>query len=259
MTPGAAGAGGLVDLLPPGVACSQRTEDPTGVVLFDSEAAVVAGAVDRRRREFATVRLCAREALASIGFAPIAVLPGPRGAPQWPPGVVGSMTHCQGYRAAAVSFAQRLIGVGVDAEPDDALPASVRDVVLRPTEEAHLRGIADALGPDGLPHHWDRLVFSGKESVFKLWYPLTGRELGFQDVELRIEPRAGRFTARLLVPVPGGLARSWLGGRWTAMGGVLVSAVTCPRRPDLSTTVIQHGAALPKAAGRGFSEPQFKS
>ncbi|MGH3628882.1 MAG: hypothetical protein ACRDRL_15780, partial [Sciscionella sp.] len=27
--------------------------------------------------------------------------PPKRGAPAWPPGVVGSITHCAGYRAAA--------------------------------------------------------------------------------------------------------------------------------------------------------------
>ncbi|NDZ87966.1 4'-phosphopantetheinyl transferase, partial [Streptomyces sp. SID10115] len=69
-------------------------EDPADAVLFPAEEAVVANAVDKRRKEFTTVRHCARTALARIGVPAAPILPGHRGAPGWPDGVVGSMTHC---------------------------------------------------------------------------------------------------------------------------------------------------------------------
>ncbi|MFD3676463.1 hypothetical protein [Streptomyces sp. NPDC058613] len=40
--------------------------------------------------------------------------------PVWPSGIVGSMTHCTGYRAAAVARTGHLVALGVDAEPNGA-------------------------------------------------------------------------------------------------------------------------------------------
>ena len=42
-----------------------------------------------------------------LGLPPTAITRSDRGAPQWPPRVVGSITHCEGYRAAAVAQARR--------------------------------------------------------------------------------------------------------------------------------------------------------
>ncbi|WP_306332212.1 4'-phosphopantetheinyl transferase [Streptomyces sp. KL109B] len=72
------------------------------ITLSRQEEALIARAVPKRRNEFTTVRACAHDALAGLGLAPVPLLPDERGAPGWPPGVVGSMTHCPGYGAAAV-------------------------------------------------------------------------------------------------------------------------------------------------------------
>ncbi|WP_442812969.1 hypothetical protein OG930_28490 [Streptomyces sp. NBC_01799] len=48
--------------------------------------------------------------------------PSPFGAPVRPPGVVGSITHCTGYRAAAVALRARVLSVGIDAEPVHRCP-----------------------------------------------------------------------------------------------------------------------------------------
>ena len=92
-------------ILPAGVASAEVFADLPDAVLFPQEASALATAVEKRRREFATGRACARRALDDLGIAPSAILPGERGAPQWPPGIVGSITHCAGYRAAAVALA----------------------------------------------------------------------------------------------------------------------------------------------------------
>src|SRR5918992_849287 len=83
-------------------------------------------------------------------------------APRWPAGVVGSMTHCVGYRAAAVARSDELCGIGIDAEPHAALPGAVLDLVLRDEERERLRALADS-SPD---LHWDRVVFCAKEAVY---------------------------------------------------------------------------------------------
>ena len=91
------------ELLPPGVAWAERFDDDVAEELFPEEEAAIARAVPTRRREFATGRWCARRALHDLGLPPAPIIPGERGAPGWPPGVVGTITHCPGYRGAAVA------------------------------------------------------------------------------------------------------------------------------------------------------------
>lgn len=109
-------------LLPPGVASSEAFDDAAPAPLFPAEAALLAGRRERRRRQFATARACARRCLADLGHAPVPLLPGPGGAPAWPPGVVGSITHCDGYRAAVADHRTHTSALGIDAEPAGPLP-----------------------------------------------------------------------------------------------------------------------------------------
>jgi 4'-phosphopantetheinyl transferase EntD len=210
-------------ILPTGVACAEAFSDPPHTVLFPAEEALVARAVDKRRREFATGRDCARSALAALGVAPAPILAGDRGAPLWPPGFVGSITHCSGYRAAAVAAACDARAIGVDAEPDDALPDGVLSTVALPGERARLRDLA--LAAPGVS--WDRLLFCAKEATYKAWFPLTGRWLGFEDADITINPADGTFDARLLVEAPAdiGFALTGFSGRWLAASGLILTAI----------------------------------
>ena len=162
-------------ILPAEAATAEAFDDPPGLTLFPEEEAVIARAVGKRRREFTTTRACARTALARLGLPPVPIVPGPRGAPQWPVGVVGSMTHCAGYRACAVARDLDLLTIGLDAEPHGQLPEGVLDAVSRPEEREQLAALAATVPGT----HWDRMLFSAKESVYKAWFPLTQRWLGF--------------------------------------------------------------------------------
>ncbi|MGW2830073.1 4'-phosphopantetheinyl transferase family protein [Streptomyces sp. NPDC001286] len=199
--------------------------------LFPEEAEVVRRAVDKRRREFALVRTCARRAMEKLGVPPQPLLPGERGAPRWPAGLAGSMTHCDGYGAAAVVRATDLASIGIDAEPDQPLPDGVLDAVFLPGETARLRRLAE----ERPEVHWDRLLFSAKESVYKAWFPLTGRWLDFGEADIEVlvgpgRPRHGGFRAELLVPGPvvGGRRLGHFEGRWTVQRGLVATAVSVP-------------------------------
>ncbi|MFK4066906.1 4'-phosphopantetheinyl transferase [Streptomyces sp. NPDC029674] len=197
--------------------------DPADAVLFPEEAAVVANAVAKRRNEFTTVRHCARTALARIGVPPAPILPGHRGAPGWPDGVVGSMTHCAGYRAAVVARADEVTSLGIDAEPGEPLrDPDVLNLVADETERAALA----ALGSRHPATPWDRLLFSAKESVYKTWFPLTGRWLGFEEARVELDP-GGTFTARLLVegPVVEGVELKVFSGQWVVRDGIAATAI----------------------------------
>jgi 4'-phosphopantetheinyl transferase EntD len=214
-------------VLPPQVAAVESFGDISDAVLFPEERAAIARAVESRRREFATARACARTALTRLGQPAVAVLPGLRGAPQWPEGVVGSITHCAGYRAAAVALAQDVVSLGVDAAPDEALPDhGMLELIALDSERIRLGELA-ARTP-GIS--WDRLLFSAKESVYKTWFPLAQRWLGFESADVRIDAEQGTFSAQLLVPGPlvNGSPLSVLHGRWVADHGFLVTAIVLP-------------------------------
>jgi 4'-phosphopantetheinyl transferase EntD len=213
-------------ILPAEVNCAESFGgDPVGP-LFPEEETMVARAVDKRRREFATGRDCARRALSALGVPPAPLLPGYRGAPQWPDGIAGSITHCPGYCAAAVAWKTDLLAIGLDAEPSEDLPGGVLELISLPAERARLRDLAAAFpGP-----HWDRLLFCAKEAVYKAWFPLTGRWLGFEDADITVDPAGRTFTARLLVPGPvvGETPLAGFTGRWLADQNLIMTAIAVP-------------------------------
>ncbi|MFJ6983325.1 MULTISPECIES: 4'-phosphopantetheinyl transferase [unclassified Streptomyces] len=205
--------------------------------LFPEEEALLTRAVAKRRREFTVVRTCARRAMEKLGVPPHPVLPGERGAPRWPTGLAGSMTHCDGYAAAALVRAADLASLGIDAEPHRPLPEGVLDAVSLPAERERLRRLA-ADRPDV---HWDKLLFSAKESVYKAWFPLTGKWLDFGEADITIDRGApgatrGTLSARLLVPGPV-LGERRLGrfdGGWVLGEGLVATAITVPHPRDLA-------------------------
>jgi 4'-phosphopantetheinyl transferase EntD len=212
----------LTEILPPQAAVAEAYDDIPSVTLFPAEEATMARAVGMRRREFTTARACARAALARLGIAAVPIVRGPRGAPQWPPGVVGSITHCAGYRASVVAWAADIVTIGLDAEPDSPLPRGVLGTVSSAGERTHLAALAAAVPEPS----WDRLLFSAKESAYKAWFPLTGRWLGFEEAEVAISPN-GHFAVQLLVPGPVFNGKELMGfaGRWLVRNGLIVTTI----------------------------------
>ena len=206
-------------------------DDGADAPLYPEEAALLTRAVPKRRREFAAVRSCARRAMRKLGVPARPVLPGERGAPVWPDGLTGSITHCEGYCAAALVRAADLASLGIDAETHGPLPEGVLASVSLPEEAARI----GRLSAERPAVHWDRLLFSAKESVYKAWFPLTGEWLDFHeaDIDLFTDPgerTRGGFRAALLVPGPrvGDRRLDHFDGRWTAEGGLVATAVAVP-------------------------------
>ena len=213
-------------LLPHGVVAVETYEDVPGQPSFPGEESLVVNAVETRRREFITARHCAREALAKLGYAPVAIRAGRKREPLWPAGVVGSITHTTGFRAAAVASQSVLASIGIDTEQNDRLPDGVEESITVQGERKMLAALSRAFPAT----HWDRLLFSAKESVYKAWYPLTGRGLGFEDARLVIDP-VGTFAAKLLVDgarTDGGLPLVEFRGRFVVAHGLIATAVTVP-------------------------------
>lgn len=208
--------------VPSGV-CWEEAREPFPLPdLRPGEAAAVRDVVAQRRREFAAGRWCARRALAHLGRTPGPILRGPRGEPLWPPGVVGSVTHCPGYAAAAVADRRQVLALGIDAEPDLPLPPGVVDLIALPEELDQLRP-ATHQRPEV---SFDRLLFSAKESLYKALYPHTGAWLDFRQARLDVDATAGRFTVLVVdAPVCVELDVRRVQGRWERDDGLLLTAV----------------------------------
>lgn len=216
----------IKSILPDCVVSADAFTDPPEPALFPEEELAIINADDRRRKEFSTARVCAHDALRKLGMRPSAVLPGLRGEPQWPPGVVGSITHCAGYRGVVLGISSKVTTIGIDAETNEPLLPGVLEAVSLPEERDSLKRLAARHARV----HWDRLLFSAKESVYKAWFPLTKRWLDFEDVMINIDPGNGNFSAWLRVTGPRvrGQRITGFSGRWVAESGLILTAVVVP-------------------------------
>ncbi|WP_299558639.1 4'-phosphopantetheinyl transferase [uncultured Mycolicibacterium sp.] len=215
----------LSGLLPPVVVAAELRSDPPDLAPLPEEEPLIARSVAKRRNEFLGARYCARRALAELGLPPVPILKGEKGEPCWPDGIVGSLTHCEGYRGAAVARRTEVRSVGIDAEPHDVLPNGVLDAISLPAERAELAALPGRL-------HWDRILFCAKEATYKAWFPLTRRWLGFEDAHITFTVEAdgatGGFVSRILIDPQAlsGPPLHTLTGRWAVRDGLALTAIT---------------------------------
>jgi 4'-phosphopantetheinyl transferase EntD len=188
---------------------------PTGV-----EAALAGRMAPERRAQFIAGRTLARLALARLGFAATALPRAGSGAPLWPRGCVGSITHCgagaDAWCGVVVARTLDRRALGLDAEPDEPLAPGLLPRVLGP---------ADRMADDGGDGVLAKLVFSAKESVYKALHPLTGHPLDFHDVGVALDHRRRTFAARVLRDDWPSGAPSVVAGRWHRADGLILTAV----------------------------------
>ncbi len=170
----------------------------------------------KRRREFATGRACARRALARLGFEGGAL---PRAADRtvvWPAGFVGSITHTEGYCAAAVARSTDYSSIGIDAEGLAQIDVELEKMICLPHERERLERCGA-----GERRRLATLFFSAKEAFYKWQFPLTGRWLDFHDVE--IEADRDTFVAQSRVALDNSIGRAQVVGRFAFDDSVVVS------------------------------------
>ena len=133
------------------------------------------GRILRSAQELA-VRECVRGLVRHMGLSPeVSIAVGEGGQRLWPKGFVGSVTH----KGTAV------LGVVVS----DVIFESV-GIDLELIERAEFANLEKLVAPEGLPSGREPavgalLAFSAKEAVYKAWYPLGKRPLGFGDIRLK--------------------------------------------------------------------------
>lgn len=179
----------MLELAPPGAACSVHRTGRDQAPLWPGELPAAGSMSDKRLREFSAGRYCARAALADLGIEPVALPVGPGRAPVWPAGIVGSISHTDDIAIAVVARQAALRSLGIDVESSDPLGADLLPLVCRDEERIALR----TTGPQLLDGA--KLIFSAKESIYKCLWPLTGTFLEFHALGIRVDPVLQRFTA----------------------------------------------------------------
>jgi 4'-phosphopantetheinyl transferase EntD len=199
--------------------------------LLPGEDEAIARAVERRRIEFSTGRWCAREALKHSGHGvtqfmdPQPILVGPRGAPVWPKGTCGSITHAGNLCAAVAASAEEVEGLGIDVvelrEASAALVSTAPIFALDSEVAAAKSALAAnvdaanvvAANSDALPL---AVLFSAKETAIKAMTESLDRYVEFTEVTITLEPAS--FSAHC---ASAGLS---VMGWWTECGGYVFTA-----------------------------------
>lgn len=184
----------LIAALFPAAAVAVALEGPAPIsVLMPEEHRSIAHCADKRIRDFTAGRACAHRALAELGIEDFSLLAGQHREPLWPPDIVGSITHTDGFAAVAVARQRDLRGVGIDCEVADSVDEDLWSRICTPSEVERMQ----ALPPDERARH-AALIFAAKEAFYKCQFPLTGDWVGFEDVV--IEPDAGAAGCFRIVP-----------------------------------------------------------
>jgi 4'-phosphopantetheinyl transferase EntD len=177
------------------------------------EEALVEKAAPKRRREFALGRACAREALEKLGHREVVIGRSASGAPLWPQGITGSITHTNGYAAAMVCAARHFFGIGLDAERVGGVTPDFWPRLFDAHERHHLISLNDAEQMVTAT-----VIFSAKEACYKAW----GCAGTLEFRKIRITPERDGFTA-----VRSGQE---LHGRYAVDGDLVLTAAWLYRR-----------------------------
>ncbi len=195
--------------LPAGCVGARVAGDPSGWAEAFDWPTELTDAAATRRADFLMGRLAAVEALRRLG-AEGSVGRSPEGAPVWPKGIAGSLTHHSGVAAAVVgrgADGQGYAGLGIDICPrleGDRLRAVVRQCLTEAEREAWTSEEAATL------------AFAAKESIYKAAYPRAQRFIGFDEAEIVDVGDGGRSTVEKRHPVDA-FDRRTHAGTWTAV------------------------------------------
>lgn len=166
-----------------------RTND-----LTENEKRLTQDASPRRLNEFVTARRLARDLLDPSERNSLLERDEKSGAPVWPSGVVGSITHCKELCSVAISENGTLNSLGIDLEKTKRVQSRFLSKIASEHEAKEMESYLyeNEFSTDVAL----AAIFSAKEAFYKFQYPLTGAWLGFRDVEIQISDGKIHFTPK---------------------------------------------------------------
>ena len=185
-----------------------RRDPPVGTV---EEEALVSRAILKRKNEFRAGRLCAHDALATLGVPFQPLLTGPDREPVWPSGMVGSISHSNVLCVAAAARQSELRAIGIDTEMDEALSDALIPKICTDREAA--RGM-------------HKQVFSAKEATYKCLHPIVKKFFGFHAAE--VEFAGDEFEVTLVVDLPPYTRGARFRGKHRTEGGLIATVLSVP-------------------------------
>jgi len=167
-------------LLAPGLSGAEIMDVGQVVAIHPQEEVHVAQSAERRRRDFALGRFCARAAMAPLGHGAAAIPMGEGGAPHWPDGLLGTITHTKAYAAAVAGRTRDFSGIGVDAERVGGVSEELWPRLFAAAEREQLLAAQDRSVKA-------TLLFSAKEACYKAWR--LKAPPAFRDIHIALEER----------------------------------------------------------------------
>lgn len=204
-------------------------------------------AVSKRKAEFVAARVCARHAIRELTGTDTSALIGVNDdrSPQWPKGIVGSLSHTDGLVFAAVALSKDVLSIGVDVETK-VEPCHTELIVESVADEQELLLLAKAgLGSETAC----TLIFSGKESVFKCLYPLTKTYFGFRNLKVVAVDQANQVIKVALDQSVGDLFSKGfcLNVQYAFQGGYVYTSCALMQsdNPTFDTSISRGGEGIP--------------
>lgn len=192
-------------------------------VLYPEEMIFVKNAVDKRKKEFAAGRICARRALNHLGFENCLLLKQDDGSIMWPPGITGTVSHSDIWCGAAVARCDDVKGIGLDIETVERIKLNIARMILTAREKMWLNNM-----PADDAQKWLAVIFSAKEALFKAMSGIVNKRIGFHDSIVIPSKKNQTFDVILgnnrLVPPSLGLS---VAGRYFINDGSVFTGIIC--------------------------------
>lgn len=207
------------------IATPEMWERPVKV----AEEQSITSAVEKRKREYRAGRHSAAAVLSMLGIEDYSLLNDPQRAPIWPPGIIGSLTHCDNFCCAVAASQLNIASVGIDAEPLIPLPKESTPLICHEQELVSLQASGHT------DNFWSKVIFSAKEAFYKAYFPLCRQYLDFLEAHVELHAsqsktkatRSGDFSIQLLTPPHYALYNQQsFSGRYLITATHIITAIT---------------------------------
>ena len=165
-----------------------KTGLPMDRKLFPVEDKQIANATQSRRQQYATGRWLARQALTALNYPQLSITNRGELGPDWPQGIVGSISHCKKVVCVALARNDTLSSIGIDVELEGRLSQQSFKRILTTNELNRLQGLNEQEQLTSVSK-----IFSAKEATYKSISYAWNLKFGFKDISIELSLSDGSF------------------------------------------------------------------
>ena len=203
--------------------CEHLSSSPDFLLHPEEENISASFGSSKRRAEFSLGRYCARRALSKFELDSVPILRNAESRePCWPELVSGSITHSEGFAAAAVGMTKDVSSIGIDLESlSRVVDFNIRRHVCVKKEQEFMESLTAEQA-----NLYLRIIFSAKESIFKCFFPISQTYLSFKDAAIIIDEKKLEFSFVLSKACSGITSAGFQhSGRFSIKGDLLLTSV----------------------------------